>query len=76
MTRASWNDVFGQVQWKSRATWKLRAGWIFDFHVARSFFWISILRVRYPSGALPKSILRVSFSGDFIVGKIYHFDQS
>ena len=67
--RASWNYIFGPVQWRSRASWKQRAGWIFKFHVARSFLRISIWRVKNPSGAVPKSIWRVSFFGDFIVGK-------
>ena len=69
MTRASWNNVFGQVQWRHRASWKQRAGWNLDFHMARSFFWISIWRVENPSGAVLKSIWRVSFSGDFIFGQ-------
>ena len=66
--RASWNHFFGPVQWRSRASWKQRAGWIFDSHMARSFLRISIWRVKNPSGAVPKSIWRVSFLGDFIVG--------
>ena len=68
--RASWNHFFGPVQWRSRASWKQRAGWIFDSHMARSFLRISIWRVKNPSGAVPKSIWRVFFSGDFIVGKM------
>ena len=66
--RANWNYIFGPVQWRSRASWKQRAGWIFDSHMARSFLRISIWRVKNPSGAVPKSIWRVFFSGDFIVG--------
>ena len=68
--RASRIYIFGPVQWRSRASWKQRAGWIFDSHMARSFLRISIWRVKNPSGAVPKSIWRVSFSGDFIVGSI------
>ena len=73
--RASWKYFFGQVQWRSRASWKQRAGWNLDFHMARSFFWISIWRVENPSGAVLKSIWRVSFSGDFIVGKKFSFSS-
>ena len=69
--RASWNHFFGPVQWRSRASWKQRAGWIFDSHMARSFLRISIWRVKNPSGAVPKSIWRVSFLGDFMFGKRY-----
>ena len=67
-TRASWNNVFGRVQWRSRASWKQRAGWILTSTWRVSLFRISSWRVSLPSGALPKSIWRVSFSGDFIVG--------
>ena len=66
--RASWNHFFGPVQWRSRASWKQRAGWIFDSHMARSFLRISIWRVKNPSGAVPKSIWRVSLFGDFMIG--------
>ena len=68
MTRASWNYVFGQVQRRYRASWKQRAGWILASAWRVSLFRISSWRVSLPSGALPKSIWRVSFSGDFIVG--------
>ena len=65
-TRASWNMVFGQVQWRSRASWKQRAGWILTSAWRVSLFRISSWRVSLPSGAVLKSIWRVSFSGDFI----------
>ena len=61
MTRACWNNVFGQVQWRPRASWKQRAGWIL------TSAWHGLF-LGFPSSALPKSIWRVSFSGDFILG--------